>query len=146
VGFSSAELSNLFDPISKAWSFAPQITVPIFQTAYNRANLDVAQIQKRIEIAHYERSIQNAFREVSDALAGSSTFDREIHNVQALVADQQKRYELADLRYKNGLDSFLSVLLAQQDIYSAQQRLIQSRFLQLTNIVSLYKALGGGWK
>jgi len=146
AGFSSSDLANLFAPGSHTWSFAPQITVPIFETAYNRANLDLAHVQKRIEIARYEQAIQTAFREVADTLAGRSTFGEELDAEEKLVNAEQRRYDLASVRYRNGVDSYLAVLTAQQDLYAAQQRLIQSRYNRLTNLVSLYKALGGGWK
>jgi multidrug efflux system outer membrane protein len=145
AGFSSTELASLFTPNAQTWAFVPQITVPIFENAYNQANLDLAHVEKRIEIANYEKTIQTAFREVSDALAGRQTFDIETDANEKLVEAQRRRYTLADARYRNGLDSYLSVLIAQQDLYAAELRLAQSRFAQLANLVSLYKALGGGW-
>ena len=146
AGFSSTELEGLFAPGSRTWSFGPQLTVPIFEMAYNKANLDLTKIQKRIEIAHYQQAIETAFREVADALAGRNSFMEEIAAEQALVQAQQRRYDLADIRYRNGVDSYLAVLIAQQDLYLAQERLIQSRYFELANMVNLYKALGGGWK
>ncbi len=146
AGYSSTELQDLFTPGSRSWGFTPQLTIPIFEMAYNKANLDLTKIQKRIEIVHYQQAIQNAFREVSDALAGRTTYVSEIEAERALVQAEQRRYDLADIRYRNGVDSYLSVLVAQQDLYASQERLIQSRYLEIANLVNLYKALGGGWK
>ncbi len=145
-GFSSTDLATLFEPMSQTWTFAPQIRIPIFEETYNKANLDLAHARKRIEIARYEQAIQTAFREVADALAGRASFEDQIAAEEALVAAEQKRYDLAEVRYRNGVDNYLAVLTAQQDLYGAQQRLIQSRFLELANQVTLYKALGGGWR
>lgn len=145
AGTASVQLSDLFAGGSEAWSFAPQITIPLFGREADRANLDAANIGKNIQIAQYERTIQNAFREVSDTLIARKTFNEEISYRRRLVEAQQKRYDLAGERYRNGIDNYLSVLTAQQDLYFAQQSLIQAEFLRLANLVNFYKALGGGW-
>jgi multidrug efflux system outer membrane protein len=145
AGSASADLSGLFAPGSSAWSFSPQITVPIFDTGANKAGLDVATIGKRIDIAQYEKSIQTAFREVSDALAAQSAWSQQLDANRRLASAQQHRYDLADTRYQQGADSYLGVLTAQQDLFSSQQVLIQTRFSQLVNQIELYRALGGGW-
>lgn len=144
-GSSSAALDGLFKSGSGAWSFAPQITVPIFAAGRNRATLKVAEIENRIEIATYEKTIQTAFREVADSLATRATIEDQLAAQTARVAAQERRLELSDLRYKNGADDYLSVLLARQDLYTSQQALIQTRLARLTNLITLYKALGGGW-
>ncbi len=145
-GTTSLQLAGLFEPGSLAWSFSPQITLPIFDSGVNRANLDISKINKRIEIAQYEKAIQTAFREVADALAARATYDEQIDALQALTVAQQQRFTLADARYRNGVDNYLGVLTAQQDLFRAQLVLIQSRFARLANLVSLYQALGGGWR
>ncbi|SAL16931.1 RND efflux system outer membrane lipoprotein [Caballeronia terrestris] len=144
-GTLSPTLGGLFKPGSAAWSFAPQISIPIFEGGANVANLDLAQVQKRIEIANYEKAIQNAFREVADGLAARGTFDDQIVALQRFVESQSRRLELSDLRYRNGVDSYLAVLTAQTDLYSAQQLLINARLQRLNNLVDLYQFLGGGW-
>lgn len=144
-GTASAELDGLFKSGSSAWNFTPSISLPIFAAGANRANLDVATLSKQIEIANYEKAIQTAFREVADALVARRTFRDQIKAQQALLEAQQRRHELTEMRYRNGVDSSLTVLLAQQDLYSAQQSLVQSRTAELVNLVALYKALGGGW-
>lgn len=145
-GSASAKLAKLFTPGSQAWSFSPQISLPLFNQGTNVANLDAAKVGKRIAIAQYEKAIQVAFREVSDAIAARDTFNEQIKAQRDLVESQQKRYDLASARYQNGIDSYLTVLLAQQDLYSAQANLIQVNVDRMTNLISLYKALGGGWE
>jgi outer membrane protein, multidrug efflux system len=144
-GTLSPSLGTLFKPGSAAWSFAPRISIPIFEGGTNLANLDLAQIQKRIEIANYEKAIQNAFREVADGLAARGTFDEQITALEAFTKSQERRLELSDLRYRNGVDNYLAVLTAQTDLYSAQQLLITARLNRATNLVDLYRELGGGW-
>jgi multidrug efflux system outer membrane protein len=145
-GNTSVELSQLFSKAAQVWSFSPQISIPIFSGGRNLANLDVAKVSKRIEIANYEKSIQTAFREVADALAGRATYNRELSAQDALVAAQQRRYDLTDRRYREGLDSYLSALLAQQDLYAAQRGLVSIRADRLANLITLYKSVGGGWR
>jgi multidrug efflux system outer membrane protein len=127
AGEASVKLTDLFSG-SSVWSFAPQITVPIFDAGANRASLDVAEIRKSIEIANYEKVIQTAFREVSDALVARSTLDEQISAQEALVKAQQQRSELADVRYRNGVDSYLTVLLAQH-VFVWNKRSIPKRLL-----------------
>ena len=145
AGNTSLQLSQLFTKGAELWSFSPQISIPIFTGGKNLADLDAAKISKRIEIANYEKSIQTAFREVADALAGRATYNRALSAQEALVAAQQRRYDLTDTRYRQGVDSYLSVLLAQQDLYSAQRDLVSTRTDRLANLITLYKSLGGGW-
>ena len=144
-GTASPTLGGLFKAGTAAWSFAPNIALPIFEGGSNMANLNLANVQKRIEIANYEKAIQSAFREVSDGLAARGTYDQQIAALERNEHAQQRRSDLSDLRYRNGVDSYLSVLTAQTDLYSAQQSLISARLARWTNLVDLYRALGGGW-
>lgn len=146
AGFSSQQLSQLFVSGSDTWLFNPQITLPIFEAGQNKANLDVATLNKKIEIANYEKAIQTAFREVSDALIARKYLDEQLTGQQRLVEAEQSRYDLSTARYRNGADSYLTVLSAQQDLYTAQQNLVVLQFSRLSNLVSLYQALGGGWR
>ena len=145
-GSTSTELSKLFGSGTGTWSFSPQVSLPIFTGGSNRADLDAAKISTRIEVAKYEKSIQTAFREVADALVATRSFAREIEAQAALIHTQQRRYDLANVRYRQGEDSYLNVLSAQQDLYRAQQSRLAAMFSKLSNQISLYKALGGGWK
>ena len=146
IGTTSSQLSDLFGAGTGVWSFSPQITLPIFTGGQNRADLDSAKIGRRIEVANYEKAIQTAFREVSDALAGNSAYAAEITERTALIAAQQRRFELATARYRQGEDSYLNVLSAQQELYSAQQGQLAAQYQKLASRIALYKALGGGWK
>jgi outer membrane protein, multidrug efflux system len=144
-GTASSTLGGLFAPGSAAWSFVPSLVAPIFNAGTNRAQLDVAKLQKDIGIAQYEKAIQTAFREVADGLAARGTYDDQLASLQRYTDAQQRRLELANMRYKNGVDSYLNVLTAQTDFYNAQLALVSARLNRLTNLVDLYRSLGGGW-
>lgn len=145
-GTASTQLSGLFKPGSSAWSFSPQISVPIFAGGANVANLDLSKIQKNIYIAQYEKTLQTAFREVDDALAARATLDDQLAAQRSLLEDASETYHLAEVRFRSGVDSFLPVLDAQRALYSAQQGLVSLELLRLQNMATLYKALGGGLK
>ncbi|MPW06963.1 efflux transporter outer membrane subunit [Paraburkholderia sp. CNPSo 3155] len=145
AGTLSPTLGGLFKPGSAAWSFAPSITLPIFEGGQNMANLDLANIEKNVQIATYEKAIQTAFREVADGLAARGTYDEQIAALERDVAAEQRRLDLSTLRYTNGVDSYLAVLTAQTSLYVAQQALVTARMGRLQNLVTLYQALGGGW-
>ncbi|WNC90423.1 efflux transporter outer membrane subunit [Paraburkholderia sp. FT54] len=144
-GTLSPTLGGLFKPGSAAWSFAPSITLPIFEGGQNLANLDLANIQKKVQIATYEKAIQSAFRDVADGLAARGTYDQQIEALERNTFAEQRRLDLSNLRYTNGVDSYLAVLIAQTDLYQAQQLLVVARMERLQNLVTLYQALGGGW-
>jgi multidrug efflux system outer membrane protein len=144
-GTASPTLGGLFAAGSGAWAFLPSITVPIFEGGALRANLDAAQIRRDIGIAQYEKTIQTAFREVADRLAARGTYDDQLASLERYTAAQRRRLELADFRYRNGADTYLNVLTAQTDFYNAQLTLVSTRLQRLTNLVDLYRSLGGGW-
>lgn len=144
-GTASAALSGLFKTGSLAWAFIPKISMPIFRGGANLAQLNAARVGKEIAIAQYEKAIQIAFREVADALAARATDAQRIAALEQTVAAQQQRLELSTLRYQNGIDHYARVLAAQTDLYTAQQSLIAARLSRLTNLIDLYRALGGGW-
>jgi outer membrane protein, multidrug efflux system len=146
VGVTSTQLSSLFKAGSGVWSFGPQISLPLFAGGKNVATLDSAKVSQRLEVVAYEKAIQTAFREVADALVEVDSYARQIVLEQSLIDTQQRRLELATLRYRQGEDTYLNELAAQQDLFSAQQGLLQAQFNRLSAKVSLYQALGGGWK
>ena len=146
AGTVSDGLSGLFGSGSGAWSFLPQIVQPIFTAGRNRARLRVAETDREIVLADYEKAIQIAFREVADALAGRGTIDDQLAAQQALVAATQRIFDLTEARYRAGVDSSLSLLDAQRELYAAQQALLVTQLARETNLVTLYKVLGGGWK
>jgi multidrug efflux system outer membrane protein len=145
VGTMGSELSGLFKSGSYAWAFSPQIVLPIFDTGARRANLKVANANRDIYLAQYEKAIQVAFREVADALATRGTLDEQLAAQEALTQALEGTYRLAQARYTAGIDGYLGVLDAQRSLYAAQQGLIAVRQAKLGNLISLYKVLGGGW-
>jgi multidrug efflux system outer membrane protein len=145
-GTVSNELSGLFKDGSWGFSLAPQALLPIFDAGRNQANLDAAQTGRAIAVAQYEKAIQTAFREVTDALAGRATLGEQVRALQAQATAEGERLRLGELRYRNGVASFLDVLDAQRSLFATQQSLALSQLALQQNQVALYKALGGGWK
>ncbi|WP_371868462.1 efflux transporter outer membrane subunit [Telluria aromaticivorans] len=145
VGSASTELSGLFKSGTFGWTFAPQAILPIFDYGRNVAVLGSARAGRDIAVAQYERSIQTAFREVADALAGQSTFSEQLRAQRAVAEAEADRFNLADLRYKNGAASYLDLLDAQRSLFQAQQAAVQANLQRLQNQVTLYRVLGGGW-
>lgn len=145
-GSASAELSGLLGSGQRAWSFLPQISLPIFDGGRNQTNLEIAQLRKDAAVASYERSIQTAFREVSDALVAVETLGREEATRQRLVQTSVNTLELAELRFLNGVDSHLRYLEAQRGHFTQQIALIEVRVQKQSALTTLFKALGGGWQ
>lgn len=145
VGTVSNELSGLFKDGSWGFSLAPQALLPIFDMGRNSANLDAAKVGRDIAVAQYEKAIQTAFREVADALAGRATLSEQLAAQEAQAKAEAERYRLAELRYRNGVASYLDALDAQRSLFATQQALAQTRLAQQQNQVALYKALGGGY-
>jgi multidrug efflux system outer membrane protein len=145
LGTASAALSGLFGAGSLAWSFLPSITMPIFQAGRLQAELDVAKVQKNINVAQYEKAIQVAFREVADGLAARGTYGDELAAQQLEAEAQQRSLDLSQMQFNNGVVSYLAVLTAQTGLYSAELNLVSTNLARLTNLVDLYRTLGGGW-
>jgi multidrug efflux system outer membrane protein len=145
-GAASDALSLLFKAGTGAWLFEPSITVPIFEFGSLRATLDAAKISKNIQVAAYEGTIQTAFKEVANALAARATYADQTDADAQYVDAAQQYYDIANARYRGGLDSFLTLLTAQRTLFSAQTQLITDRAAQQSNAVTLYTALGGGWR
>jgi len=143
AGTASTQLSNLFK--DGAWTFAAQLLQPIFDAGRNRANLAVAEAQRDIAVAQYEQAIQAAFRDVADALAGRATLDDQLRSTRAQADAEQARYNLSDLRYRNGVSSSLELLDAQRALFAVQQAVVQTQLALLQNRVAVYRALGGGY-
>jgi len=144
VGFGSDDLGGLFAGGSFIYRVAPQISIPIFQGGANRANLKVSEVDRDIAVARYEKAIQTAFREVADALALRGTINDQVAAQQSLTDATSESYRLSQARYEKGVDSYLNVLDSQRSLYGSQQSLISVRLARLTNLVTLYKVLGGG--
>jgi multidrug efflux system outer membrane protein len=144
-GTASTQLSGLFKQGSTAWTFSPQISLPIFAGGANVASLDLAKVQKNILVVQYEQAIQSGFREVADALAGRATLDSQVAADTALVQASSESFRLSNMRFTGGVDNYLGVLDSQRLLYTAQQSLVSVKLARLQNLVTLYKALGGGW-
>ncbi|NRF67305.1 efflux transporter outer membrane subunit [Aquincola sp. S2] len=144
-GVASRALGELFQGGAGAWAFVPQIVLPIFDGGRRRAALDVAQVDRDIAIAHYEAAIQRAFRDVADALAQRGTMGEQLDAQQSLVAATADAFRLSDIRFRQGAQGYLEVLDAQREMVTARQALIGVQLARLTNQVTLYRTLGGGW-
>ena len=146
TGVSSGALSDLFKAGNGVWSFAPSISVPIFDAGAGRANVRAAEASQKIALATYEKSIQTAFSEVADALAVRASLTERMAAQQALIASTTRELELAQAKYRVGSVTLLDVLDAQRSLYTAQQSLIALQLAEQGNRITLYKVLGGGWK
>ena len=144
LGTASAELGGLFDSGSSAWTFSPSISLPIFNGGRLRNNLNLTEVRRDLAVANYEKTVQGAFRDVSDALAARQWLARQLAIAQEGQAAQAERARLSQLRYDNGSSAFLDVLDAQRDLLVANQQTVQLRRALLSSQVSLYAALGGG--
>lgn len=145
AGVASSDLDTLFSNGTSAWTFVPQLLMPIFDAGRNKANLDTAKVNKDIAIAQYEKAIQTGFKEVADALAGRATLGEQLQAQTAQLNATQTTMQLTDLRFKAGAASSFEVLEAQRSLFAAQQAQVQVQTQQLQNLVTLYKVLGGGW-
>ena len=145
-GLASTALSALFTGGAAFWTAGASLSQPLFAGGRLRATLDVAKVRKEIEVARYELAIQSAFREVADALAARAALEEQLAAQTARVEAEQKRFAISEARYKAGIESYIVVITAQRDLFVAQQQLIDTRLARLTNLVQLYRALGGGWR
>lgn len=146
LGTASTELSRLFGGGSGVWTFVPSITMPLFNRTALNNEVRIAEVDRELAVAAYEKAIQTAFREVSDALAQRRDLPDLLTARQSLVTANEKSYRLSEARYRRGADSYLAVLDAQRSLYTAQQNLISARLLEAGNLVTLYSVLGGGWQ
>ncbi|WP_238051201.1 efflux transporter outer membrane subunit [Psychrobacter sp. Ps2] len=144
VGVSSGSLNDLFKNGAVGWSFGPSVSVPIFDAGRLDANYDVAQIERKQTLASYESSIQTAFREVSDVLATRATLGEQLEAQYRLQDNFEQTYQIADARFKAGLDNYLDVLDAQRSLFSTQQGILDLELQKIVSQIELYQALGGG--
>jgi outer membrane protein, multidrug efflux system len=146
-GFASTGLSDLFlSGSSGVWSFSPKVVLPIFQGGRLQANLDLAKTNRDIAVARYEKAIQTAFREVADALVARATYSEQLQAQRALVSESEQSEAITKARYSHGIDSHFALLDAERSLFEAQQNEIIVHQRTLSNLIDLYKALGGGWK
>ena len=146
AGSASSELDNLFSGGTGTWSFIPSINLPIFNMGRNQANLDVAQTQQQIALTTYEQTIQQAFKEVSDALVDRQGYMEQLKALEELYSSNQTSFKLSEARFDKGADSYLQVLDAQRNWVSAGQQLIRGKQAYIASQINLYKAVGGGWQ
>ncbi|WP_438950481.1 efflux transporter outer membrane subunit [Psychrobacter submarinus] len=144
VGVRSDGLSDLFDSDAVGWSFGPNISVPIFDAGRLDANYDVAKVEREQTLASYERSIQTAFREVSDVLATRATLGEQLAAQYRLQDNFDQTYEIADARFKAGISNYLDVLDAQRSLFDTQQGILDLELQKIISQIELYQALGGG--
>jgi NodT family efflux transporter outer membrane factor (OMF) lipoprotein len=142
-GTASTTLSGLFE--HTAWSFIPQVSVPIFDAGRNRNNLHVSEAQRDVATAQYEKAVQTAFRDVADALAGRATLVDQLAAQQAETDAEAERFKLSNMLFTNGVASSLDQLDAQRSLFASQQALVQVKLALLQNRIAVYRALGGGW-
>ncbi|WP_418184817.1 efflux transporter outer membrane subunit [Aliarcobacter vitoriensis] len=146
-GLASTSLSSLFNGNAQTiWSFIPSINLPIFKGGENKANLDYANAQQKIALAQYEKTIQSAFKDVSDALIERANISKQLNAQEDLVNTAKKSYEVALNSYKYGLGTYLNVLVAQKTLFDTQRVLVDTKLIELINRVSLYTSLGGNEK
>jgi multidrug efflux system outer membrane protein len=143
AGFASNSLTSLFARDAFAWSTGSAISLPIFDAGARRGNLETVEAQRDAALATYQKTIQTAFREVADALARRGTIDDQVKAQADLAAAARDSYFLADARYREGVDPFLSSLDAQRTLYAARRSLASIRRVRADNLVELYRALGG---
>ncbi|EJL89854.1 efflux transporter, outer membrane factor lipoprotein, NodT family [Polaromonas sp. CF318] len=144
LGTASASLDGLFSTGSRAWTFSPAVSLPIFDGGRLRANLHASEARQAIAVANYEKAIQSAFRDVADALAAGRWLAGQQAVAAGTLAAQAERARLSQLRYDNGAAAFLEVLDAQRDLLAARQLVVQLRRALLSSRIGLYAALGGG--
>lgn len=146
LGFQSNQLSSLFTGASRAWTFVPQVTQPIFTAGRLKSNVKFAKAQQEFALVTYQQTIQNSFREVSDALVQYRKVKEIRIQQELLVKTLQDRSRLAHLRYEGGVDTLLNALDSDRDLFNAELNLTQTKRDELVSVVQLYKALGGGWQ
>ena len=144
AGTASTALGGLFSAGSFTWSGSGSGLLSIFDFGRNRANLHYAEAERKAAVANYQKAVQTAFREVSDALATRGTIGTQLDAAAARAAAARKAAMLSEARYRNGIDPFLTTLIAQRSLYGAQQQLTLTRLTHEANLVELYRALGGG--
>ena len=146
LGGQSNQLSSLFSASSGVWTFTPQVTQPIFAAGRLKSNVKLTEALRASALAQYEKAIQTAFAEASDALIAHQRVRETRVQQELLVAALQDRTRLAYVRYRGGVDTLLNALDADRDQFQAELSLAQVRRNELLTVVQLYKALGGGWQ
>lgn len=145
VSSSSSDLSNLFNASSGMWNFVPKIDIPIFNAGRNQSNLDLAEIRQQQSVVNYEQKIQNAFKEVADALVLRQSIADQISGQQRYLDSLQITLQRARALYQNGAVSYIEVLDAERSLFATRQSLLDLNYAQQVNEIKMFAALGGGW-
>ena len=145
VSSSSSDLSSLFNAASGMWNFVPKIDIPIFNAGRNQSNLDLAEIRQQQSVVNYEQKIQNAFKEVADALVLRQSIADQISGQQRYLDSLQITLQRARALYQNGAVSYIEVLDAERSLFATRQSLLDLNYAQQVNEIKLFAALGGGW-
>ena len=145
VSSSSSDLSSLFNATSGMWFFVAIIDIPIFNAGRNQSNLDLAEIRQQQSVVNYEQKIQNAFKEVADALVLRQSIADQISGQQRYLTSLQITLQRARALYQNGAVSYIEVLDAERSLFATQQSLLDLNYAQQVNEIKLFAALGGGW-
>lgn len=146
AGYVSNDLDGLFNATNQAWSFVPQLQVPLFDGGRNRANLALAEVRRDQDVVRYEKTIQVAFREVADQLVAQGPLGRQLAAQQRLRDATARSLALATERYARGLDNYLTLLDSQRSLHAADKALIETRLQLMISRVDLFRALGGEWR
>jgi multidrug efflux system outer membrane protein len=145
-GFQSVAASDLFTSASRAWQFGPAVTLPLFTGGRLRANLKITRAEYEEALAQYQKTVQNAFREVSDALIAYQRTREFAERQEQRTQANREASGLANIRYDGGVTSYLEVLYSEQELFTAELNLAQARLNELLSVVQLYRSLGGGWQ
>jgi len=146
VGGQSRALSDLFTGPARLWSFSPGVTVPIFNAGRIRNDVRYTEAMQREAEINYQKTIQTAFREVSDSLIAYTHLQEQREQQQLLVTSLRESARLSNSRYRGGLDSYLQVLDAERNLFNGEMVLAQLQLAELNSVVQVYRALGGGWQ
>ncbi|AWY19907.1 efflux transporter outer membrane subunit [Moraxella bovis] len=144
IGYGSTDLGDLFKSGAFSWSVGPSISLPIFDAGYRRANYEVAQIGQKQALVNYEKTIQTAFKEVSDVLATRATMEHQLNSQYRLQKNYQETYNIAHARFRSGLDNYLNVLDAERSLFANQQSILNLELQKILSQIELYQVLGGG--
>lgn len=144
-GTSALMFRKLFSNMAETWSISPNISIPLLTWGQNQGNLRSAKAQAAQGAAQYQKAVQVAFREVSDALTARETYRDQAVSMDRYVVQSQQAYELAQMRFRSGIDTYLTTLEQERQLYAAQQSQVAVHAARFQNMVTLYRTLGGGW-
>ncbi|MGH9633093.1 MAG: efflux transporter outer membrane subunit [Bryobacteraceae bacterium] len=146
TGFQSATLDNLFSKPSWIWGLTPTLNLPIFTAGRIRSTVTFTEAQRQEAVLTYQQTIQQAFQDISDALVAFARTTEFRIQQEALTATYRDAARLSEIRYRGGVTTYLEVLDSERNVYAAELTLARAQLNELTSLVQLYNALGGGWQ